>query len=374
MIVVENLSIRFPDSPKPCIDNRSFSLSPGECLLLTGATGSGKSTLLRALMGLIPRHIAAEMKGQITLDGVEVSSLTPARISRRIGFLSQNPFTSCVTDTVEDEVAFALESHGVERSRMKVLIEESLTRFGISHLRQRSPRTLSTGEVQKVGLAAVTVLQPDYLLLDEPISALDEATAADVLLFLRDYARSHGILISEHRTHLIGSLATRTIECGDRAEATSPLPLLPHAKVIIGPNGSGKTTYLERYIASAKHQIGYVPQNPIDILLTQSIEDECALSPGSREVFAKLAPHIPFTTHPRDLSEGEKLLLALSIASRHGVKELVLDEPTRGLDLRLKREIIEFLATLAVPITIATHDHDLIHAAQHNVVNIGDIA
>lgn len=370
MIDIRNLSLRFPDSPRESLGDISFSLSPGECVLLSGATGSGKSTLLRTLIGLIPRHTAATITGEITLDGVAISTLTPALISRHIGYVAQNPYASFVTDSVEDEIAFALESHGYHRSLMSALVDSAIERFTLSSLRDRSPRTLSTGEAQKVAIAAATILEPKYLLLDEPISALDAISAKEILHFLNEYSRDHGVLISEHRTHDISSIATRTFSLGSPVDAAQPLSVLKNAKVIVGPNGSGKTTYVERYIASAQHLIGYVPQNPGDLLLSQSVSDECALSPGSSEVLALLAPDIPQNTHPRDLSEGEKLLLALALASRTSVKEIVLDEPTRGLDSQMKKRVVDFLSTLQIPITIATHDDDLISAALGNTVRI----
>lgn len=373
MIEVKNLSIYFSHPSSAAVRVEDFSLDAGDCTLLMGATGSGKSTILRAITGLIPHHIAAAIDGQITIDGNDVARCRPATLARTLGFVSQNPFSGFVTDSVEDEIAFSLESHATEPTRIASLVDQMLLRFNLGSIRNQPPRTLSAGEAQKVAIAAATILQPDYLLLDEPMSALDEDSAHEVLSFLHSYSREHGVLIAEHRTELIRSIATHEIVVGNSAAVHSPLKTLVNARIIVGPNGSGKTTYLESYVASAHHQIGYVPQNPIDILLTQSVAAECALSPGSSKVLDRLAPDIPRSCHPRDLSEGEKLLLALSLATRDGVTELVLDEPTRGLDDRVKSVVLDFLATLTIPITIATHDHDLIAAGHGKVLRIGDI-
>lgn len=373
MIEVSDLSIHFSESNSAAIKVEDFSLDAGDCTLVMGATGSGKSTLLRAISGLIPHHIAARIDGQITIDGKDISRCRPSTLSRTLGFVAQNPFSSFVTDSVEDEIAFSLESHAIDSKQIASRVDQMLNQFDLESLRNQPPRTLSAGQAQKVAIAAATILEPDYLLVDEPMSALDEDSAHDVLSFLHSYSREHGVLIAEHRTELIRSIATHEIVVGDSAGVHSPLKNLANARIIVGPNGSGKTTYLERYVASADHQIGYVPQNPIDILLTQSVEAECLLSPGSSKVLDRLAPNIPRNCHPRDLSEGEKLLLALSLAMRDGVTELVLDEPTRGLDHRVKCVVLDFLATLTIPITIATHDHDLISAGHGKVLRIGDI-
>jgi len=373
VITASDLTITFPNSKHVAFSQVSFSLKKGDCTLLTGSTGSGKSTLIKSLVGLIPHYIAADIDGELLLDGVSIFQSKPAQLSRKIGYVPQNPFQSFVTDSVEDEIAFTLESHAVSPLAMRERVEELLDVFDLTLLRTRAPRLLSTGEAQRLAIAAATALQPDYLILDEPISALDQRSAEFVISFLHTYSKNHGVLVAEHRKEALAPISTSEITLD------SPLLFEPYKKMpgnislIVGENGSGKTTYLERYVAASTRKIGYVPQNPAELFLTQSVQAECALTPGSQRNLTSLAPYISESTHPRDLSEGEKLLLALSIAAALGEDEIVLDEPTRGLDPQMKQIVMTFLSQLDLPVLIATHDGELINAATGEVRRIEEL-
>ena len=374
MIELRNVTVTFPGSD-PVFKDLSLSINPGEFVLINGATGSGKSTLLKVITGLIPHHAGGKVNGVVMVDGKDVATTKPAKLSHLIGYVSQNPVHGFVADTVEDEIAFVMESHGWEPELISRRIDQLCQRFNLVNQRHQTLHTLSAGEAQKVALASAVALAPTYLIVDEPTSALDDASASEIISFFAEYAHENAVIVTEHRSEALRPYISREITL--LPIDTQPLGFaeISHLTVIFGPNGSGKTTYLNQSVAGSFDSCGYVPQNPSDILLTQSVAAECALSASNKalKLLHELAPEIALNTHPRDLSEGQKLCLALAVTIGREPKSLVLDEPTRGLDARMKKRIITTLSNMQIPITIATHDPDLIALAGSRALHIGTL-
>ena len=156
------------------LDNLSLAIAPGQRVALLGANGSGKSTLLRLLDGL-----AFPEKGSITFCGEPLSEerlqdpqyAYPFR--RRVGLVFQNPDVQLFSPTVFDEVAFGPLQLQWPKEKVRASVQAMLEMMKITHLKDRSPHHLSTGEKKRVTLASVLVLDPEVLLLDEPTAALD---------------------------------------------------------------------------------------------------------------------------------------------------------------------------------------------------------
>jgi energy-coupling factor transport system ATP-binding protein len=178
---------------------------------------------------------------------------------------------------------------------------------------------------------------------------------------------------------------------------------------LMGRNGSGKSSLLwalqgsgprqagsvdvggadprSRSSAQARRLVGLVPQTPADLLYLDTVAEECAQADreaegssgdGARALLDRLAPGIDDATHPRDLSEGQRLALVLAIQLAAAPPVILLDEPTRGLDYRAKRTLIDIIDTLASAgraVVVSTHDVEFVAAAADRVVVLaeGDI-
>ena len=179
----------------------NLHLDEGSFVLLMGASGAGKSTLLRCLNGLVPHFSGGEYRGTVIVDGLNPVQATPTVMSRRVGFVFQNPEAQFVVDRVEDEIAFALENAALPRQEMRVRVEEVLDLLDLAPLRERPLETLSGGERQRVAIAAALAFRPKILALDEPTSQLDPKSADDVLKSLVRLNEDLGltVLLSEHR-------------------------------------------------------------------------------------------------------------------------------------------------------------------------------
>ena len=199
-LVIENLSFRYRRREDLALKNITFSVQPGQIVLIAGASGCGKTTLARCINGLIPRSYKGDMEGSIRLYGSDPSSLSLAKISQLVGTVLQDPERQILGIRVVNEVAFGLENLGLPRDEIFQRVDQALAHLGIMHLRERETFHLSGGEKQKVALAGVLAMHPGILLLDEPLASLDPASAQEALRLVRSLAdEGMTILMVEHR-------------------------------------------------------------------------------------------------------------------------------------------------------------------------------
>jgi len=165
------------------LEDVSLEINDGDFLAIMGANGSGKSTLARCLNGLL-----LPSTGDVLVNGLNTRDVDQLRqIRRRVAMLFQNPDNQIVSATVEREIAFGLENLGVEYDEMHRRVEQMLLRFQLEPYRKKSPHYLSGGEKQRLALASVLAMEPDYLVLDEPTSLLDPAGRREMVRLFREW-------------------------------------------------------------------------------------------------------------------------------------------------------------------------------------------
>lgn len=487
MIRFTDVTISYAD--EPILANVTLNIPAGELCLVVGKTGSGKSTLLRAINGLVPHFTGGTVAGVVSVDGRSTSTHRPRDFADLVGVVPQDPGTSFVADTVEDEIAYGMECLGLPEDVMRRRVEETLDLLGLVHLRHRPLQALSGGERQRVAIGAVMATHPQVLVLDEPTSALDPAAADEVLGALARLVHDLGttVVLAEHRLERVLQYADRLVIVDEeggvrvgnpadlmtgspvappvvhlgRLAGWSPLPLsvrdarraaeglrallqgrgprrttaAPTQAIIdardvvvrygtvaalrgvtfragageivalMGRNGAGKSSLLSALagirtptsgsIAVAGNDpenlkgpqlvqnIGLVPQDPADLLTHDSVSKECAAAdndaqcaPGTtRALLSLLAPEVHDNDHPRDLSEGQRLALALAVVLAGAPPVLLLDEPTRGLDYGTKTQLVETLRGLAADgrtVVLATHDVELVAEVASRVVVLAE--
>ncbi|MFJ9414357.1 ABC transporter ATP-binding protein [Streptomyces sp. NPDC101227] len=540
MIRFEQVSVTYGDAAAPAVQGIDLTVPEGELCLLVGPSGVGKSTVLNAVCGLVPHFTGGTLRGRVTVDGRDTRTHKPRELADVVGTVGQDPLSHFVTDTVEDELAYGMESLGLAPDVMRRRVEETLDLLGLADLRDRAIATLSGGQMQRVAIGSVLTTHPKVLVLDEPTSALDPAAAEEVLAVLQRLVHDLGttVLLAEHRLERVVQYADQVIllpapgaapVMGDPAEimavspvhppvvalgrlahwsplplsvrdarrkaaslrerlagvapegvagaggsggsadsgspagfagpvgsaggsggggargdagavgssgGPSPLPLpTPAASSVVvsglgvrrgrvdalhrvdltvqpgetialmGRNGAGKSTLLTTLVGMhepsagtvrigdvtphrtgprtlLKH-VGLVPQEPRDLLYADTVAAECtaadhdAAAPAGtcRDLVTRLLPDVPDSVHPRDLSEGQRLALALAVVLTARPPLLLLDEPTRGLDYAAKARLIDVLRALAAEghaIVLATHDVELAAELSHRVVILAD--
>ena len=208
---IQNLTFTYPEQQQAVLRDISISLRPGDFAVLAGPSGCGKSTLLRQLKTVLAPHGTRE--GTILLNGTPIDEIPPREQAAQIGFVMQSPDSQIVTDKVWHELAFGLESLGVSSTEIRGKVAEMASFFGIQTWFHMETNRLSGGQKQLLNLAAIMVLQPQLLILDEPTSQLDPIAATDFLQTLGRINRELGttILICEHRLEDVIPMANRLI-------------------------------------------------------------------------------------------------------------------------------------------------------------------
>ncbi|MFF1740564.1 ABC transporter ATP-binding protein [Streptomyces mirabilis] len=504
MIRFEDVSVTYDGAVEPTVQGVDFEVPEGELVLLVGPSGVGKSTVLGAVSGLVPHFTGGTLRGRVTVAGRDTRTHKPRELADVVGTVGQDPLSHFVTDTVEDELAYGMESLGLAPAVMRRRVEETLDLLGLADLRDRPIATLSGGQQQRVAIGSVLTPHPRVLVLDEPTSALDPAAAEEVLAVLQRLVHDLGttVLMAEHRLERViqyadqvallpspgaaptlgtpseimavspvyppvvdlgrladwsplpltvrdarrraGALRERLTELVPRprtprprtSQPTAPRTSVPratapasiealavrHGRVealrrvdlttapgeiiaLMGRNGAGKSTLLGTLVGlvvpaagsvlvggAVPHRtaprdlvrrVGLVPQEPRDLLYADTVAAECAAAdedagaePGTcRTLVSELLPDIGDDTHPRDLSEGQRLALALAVVLTARPPLLLLDEPTRGLDYAAKARLVTVLRGLAAEghaIVLATHDVELAAELAHRVVVLAD--
>jgi ABC-type sugar transport system ATPase subunit len=189
MIELENISWR---ADAFSLENVSFTVPAGAYAVLMGRTGSGKTSLIEILCGLRTPN-----RGSVRLDGRDVTLLPPNQ--RGIGYVPQDG-AIFPTMTVRRQIGFALHMRRVADAEIATTVESLASELGITHLLDRKPQGLSGGEKQRVALARALAMKPAVLLMDEPLSSLDEETQADLIALLKRVQQEHRITVL-HVTH-----------------------------------------------------------------------------------------------------------------------------------------------------------------------------
>lgn len=490
MIDFDGVSVTYAGAPRPVLRDVTLHVPEGELALVVGATGSGKTTLLKAVNGLVPHFTGGTLAGRVTVAGRDTRTHPPRELADVVGVVGQDPRAGFVTDAVEDELAYTMESLGLPGDVMRRRVEEVLDLLGLAALRDRPLATLSGGERQRVAIGSVLTAQPRVLVLDEPTSALDPPAAEEVLAALQRLVHDLGltVLLAEHRLERVAQYADsviylpgggRPVEFGSPATVFDTAPVAPpvvqlarlagwnppplsvrdarrhaaplrdrlarlrpcrpepnlgeHVAVLralrsgyggpdvlhdvdfavragetvalMGRNGAGKSTLLGALVglvratsgsvrvggqdpalwrpAELVRNVGLVPQQPADLLYADTVRAECAQadkdcgaeSGAAQAVLARIAPTVEPAANPFDLSEGERLSLALAIVLTARPPLLLLDEPTRGLDYPAKARLVKLLRELAadgLAIVLATHDVELAADVSDRTVVLAD--
>ena len=117
MILFDAVTVTYADAPRPVLDDLRLEIEEGELCLVAGRTGSGKSTLLGAVNGLVPHFTGGRLAGRVLVAGLDTRSAPPRDLAHAVGVVGQDPLAGFVTDTVEDELAYAMEQLAVPRTR-----------------------------------------------------------------------------------------------------------------------------------------------------------------------------------------------------------------------------------------------------------------
>ena len=319
ILQVENLSFRYPKAEKSAIDDISFSLNNGEFVVVCGESGCGKTTLLKLLKKeLAP---AGEKSGRIIYKGVLQEELDGKISAGEIGYVLQNPDNQIVTDKVWHELAFGLENLGVSTEVIRRRVGEMASYFGIQSWFRRRTDELSGGQKQLLNLAAIMVMQPKVLILDEPTSQLDPIAASDFIATLQKLNRELGltIILVEHRLEEVFPAADKIL-------------LMDHGRVLLydSPKNVGRSLGAMQ----KKHPMLLGLPTAVRIFNALNIQDECPLTVKEGRSF--LEKH--FSAAQKSISFAENVHhddIAIELKKVWFRYQKDLPDVLRGTDLKI---------------------------------------
>ncbi len=228
MIRLDGVTYTYPASRHPALHELNLEIAQGSFVGLIGANGAGKSTLCAALAGFIPHHFQGTLEGRVVVGELETASTPLAQLVTKVGLVFQNPFNqlSGAKLTVAEEVAFGLENLGLPRAGMQPRIDNALALVGLTRMADRSPYELSGGEMQRVALASILVMEPRVLVLDEPTAQLDPLGTRQVFAAIRSVvaARQSTVIMVEHKVERLAEFADRVIALQDGAVTLDGAP------------------------------------------------------------------------------------------------------------------------------------------------------
>ena len=189
MIVFDRVGVTYSGAAEPVLRDVELHVPEGELCLVVGRTGSGKSTLLGCVNGLVPHFTGGRLAGRVIVDGRDTREHRPRDLADIVGVVGQNPASTFVADTVEDELAYTMESLGLAPDVMRRRVEDTLDLLGLVELRDRPVSTLSGGQAQRVAIARALAPRPAVVFADEPTGALDQATGHETMRLLTEATR-----------------------------------------------------------------------------------------------------------------------------------------------------------------------------------------
>lgn len=195
----------------------TLDVARGETVVLQGPNGCGKSTLLKLLNGLV---YAEEGTYKFDGDVIDAKSMKNNVFSKqfhqRVGFIFQNSDVQLFCSNVEEEISFGPRQMGLSEEEVKQRTDDVIALLDIEHLRERAPYHLSGGEKRKVAIACILSMNPEALVLDEPLAGLDRKTQEWLVGFLLELKKAgKTLIISTHNDELAHTLADRLVVIGD---------------------------------------------------------------------------------------------------------------------------------------------------------------
>lgn len=217
MIELKNVSFSYgADDAHRAIDGISLQVPDGTCTILCGRSGSGKSTVMRVVEGLAPGFFPGRREGSVHVAGKDPHAMSPSEKARLIGGVFQDPRSQFFMSLVRDEIVFAAENVGCDEDWARRRLASSAETFGVADLLDRRVDELSSGQKQRVAIAAASFLAPSALVLDEPTSNLDES-GIEALVASVGRLKDQGIaiLICDHRLHEYLPIADRYVHISE---------------------------------------------------------------------------------------------------------------------------------------------------------------
>ena len=206
MLAVDNVHFNYSSNIE-ALKGVSLAVEDGEFVAIMGQNGAGKTTLVKHFNGLLK-----PASGRVLVDGVETTKTSVAALAKTVGFVFQNPDHQLFSETVDEEIAFALKNFGYAPDVIQKRIEWAVNLLGIAQYRKTSPFMLSGGERKRVALASVLAWDPKMLILDEPTIGQDHLQKENLRQFIMQLqSQGKTIVIVTHDVEFVAECNPRVV-------------------------------------------------------------------------------------------------------------------------------------------------------------------
>ncbi len=264
MIEVENVSFSYPNNIE-ALKDASLLINDGEFVAIMGQNGAGKTTLVKHFNGLLKPS-----KGIVRIDHVETTKTSVAALAKDSGFVFQNPDHQLFSETVEEEIAFALKNFGFEKDIIEKRITWSLNLLGLSQYRKTSPFLLSGGERKRVALASVLAWNPKTLILDEPTIGQDHRQKENLRQFIiQMQTQKKTVVIVTHDVEFVAECNPRVLLMKDGTIVADG----EGKEILTNPELLNQSSIVLPQIAKIFHSLSSygLPKNVIDLYEAKNI-------------------------------------------------------------------------------------------------------
>jgi energy-coupling factor transport system ATP-binding protein len=267
MITIDNVHYSYASNIE-ALKGVSLTINDGDFIAIMGQNGAGKTTFIKHFNGLLK-----PTSGTVHVNGIETTKTSVATLAKNVGFVFQNPDNQLFSETVEDEIAFALKNFKYDKKTIEEQVTWALDFFSLTQYRKTSPFLLSGGERKRVALASVLAWNPDALVLDEPTIGQDHEQKEKLRQFIIQlHAKKKTVIMVTHDVEFVAECNPRVI-------------LMRDGKIIA--DGVAKN----------------ILTNPT------LLEESSIVLPQIAQIFTKLYP-LGLPTDIIDITEAETILLA----------------------------------------------------------------
>ena len=413
-ITFTNFTLRYDNTE--VLRDVNLTLPVGSLTVVAAQTGSGKTALLESIAGLAQHFHHGQILGTLSIGSVDRNVAAPRETSGLIGFVPQNVRLGFAAATAREELEFGMRVSGRSRAEAGARANELIDQFSLAGFADQPIEVLSSGEATRVAIAAALAQEPQILLLDEPLADLDQSARKVLIALLHKLhtTTAISIVIAEHHTAGLEVLNPTwlTLEAGVVAEGRyTPAPLSSPARTtavvgsdeivqvkdlsfthetrsifsgvsftvhvgeiiaLTGANGAGKSTLLSQLSTNFPDKTVLVPELVSSLFISETLEeelsraDEVAGVSGTgltaltfRSILGREVAVELLGSHPRDLSAGTQLALAIALQLSWKPQVILIDEPTRGLDAPSREamaEVLRCVAETGTAVIVASHD------------------
>jgi len=226
MIEIENVSYKYPDSESYALRDISLRIEKGEAVTLLGPNGCGKSTLLKLINALIfPGSGTYRFGGEEITHKKMQNPVFAGKLHQMVGFVFQQSDSQLFCPDVYDEIAFGPRQMGLPEEEVGRRVNDCIELLSIGSLIHRSPYHLSGGEKRKVAIACVLSMNPEVLVLDEPMNGLDPRMCRWLTGFLKSLNQAgRTVVLTTHNLDLVEELSDRSVLFDENHAIAADLP------------------------------------------------------------------------------------------------------------------------------------------------------